>query len=419
MAARNGPWQSPCCTCVGLYDTAGQISWSFPPGGPRQRPRGLAVVALRQSGMLCDHLREPGQNLGWARMSYRLRTTEPIAEGLARVARKQLDGRLEAPLEEAGRVTWVHETRKSLKRTRALLRLFRAGIGRKIWKRENEALRDIGRRLGELRERDVVPTTIRALAATAGGDLAAALARLGEVVGEGLDEAPAGAAAHRAADTTLADAVRDLGEARRRLAGLAVDGAGSNVLAAGLAATHRLGREALDEAAKEASDANVHELRKAVQTHWRQLQLLERAWPKVIGARIEAARDLAEQLGAHQDLAVLAELVRSRPRGLRAKDRTVVAAECRERQSRLRAEALPAARRLFAAEPEAFATELARLWQTAVEEDAAAPKVASGGKDRDGRRKGRSDPAGRPRGRAGGAAPSKTDGRADASQRKF
>lgn len=62
-----------------------------------------------------------------------------------------LEGRGDVPPERT-----IHETRKALKRARALVRLQRAALGAKRFERNNAALRKAGRRLATARDAEVV-----------------------------------------------------------------------------------------------------------------------------------------------------------------------------------------------------------------------------------------------------------------------
>jgi CHAD domain len=73
---------------------------------------------------------------------------ERVPDGVGRIACRQLDvsiERLEGHTDE-DRGTAVHETRKSLKRLRATVRLVRDELGDEAYRRENAAFRDAGRR---------------------------------------------------------------------------------------------------------------------------------------------------------------------------------------------------------------------------------------------------------------------------------
>ena len=86
-----------------------------------------------------------------------------MPDGVRRIARDQLDmsiERLEGHTDE-DLGTAVHETRKSLKRMRATVRLARDELGDEAYRRENIAFRDAARRLGGARDSQVLLETLR------------------------------------------------------------------------------------------------------------------------------------------------------------------------------------------------------------------------------------------------------------------
>src|SRR5215217_6762063 len=89
---------------------------------------------------------------------FRLREGERVPSGIRRIARGQLEPsieRLEGRTDEQ-LGTAVHETRKSLKRLRATVRLARDELGDEVYRRENSAFRDAGRRLAGARDSGVL-----------------------------------------------------------------------------------------------------------------------------------------------------------------------------------------------------------------------------------------------------------------------
>src|SRR5215218_10746502 len=107
-------------------------------------------------------------------MAYRLSIADDVPGSVRMCAREQLAAaaeRLEHADEDA--VKAVHEARKHLKKTRALLRLVRPALGRKAYRRENDALRDAGLALSGTRDADVRVATAAALAEHAAGRLPA------------------------------------------------------------------------------------------------------------------------------------------------------------------------------------------------------------------------------------------------------
>ncbi len=105
--------------------------------------------------------------------AFGLHRDEPVPDGIRRIARGQLD---QAHDEMAGvpkrkLATAVHDTRKSLKRLRATVRLARGALGDETYRRENIAFRDAGRCLAGVRDASVLIETLDALEKAGGTDL--------------------------------------------------------------------------------------------------------------------------------------------------------------------------------------------------------------------------------------------------------
>jgi len=92
---------------------------------------------------------------------------ERLADALPRMALGQVDLTIALLASENGSPTakTVHETRKALKRLRALLRLVEQQLGEKEFARENDALRDTAQRLSGARDAEVMLGTLDALMA--------------------------------------------------------------------------------------------------------------------------------------------------------------------------------------------------------------------------------------------------------------
>jgi hypothetical protein len=106
---------------------------------------------------------ETGSGQGERR--FRLGDGEPVPDGVRRIVRGQLDMSIERLTDDTDEDlgTAVHETRKSLKRLRATVRLARDELGDEAYRRENVALRDAGARLGGARDSQVLLETLGAL----------------------------------------------------------------------------------------------------------------------------------------------------------------------------------------------------------------------------------------------------------------
>lgn len=291
-------------------------------------------------------------------MAYRFKLAEPIQQGFQRIGLEQIE-RAERQLsgaEEQG--ASIHETRKCLKRLRALLRLVRPGLTEKQFARANAHFRDIGALLSEARDNQVLLVTVARLEAE-GAE--APLLGLKNIIQAGRPTSL------RGTDPGLAAAaLARLKEARDYFCALSLEPPRFSVLSDGMERSYRHGRRMLKSAYSKGDDASFHELRKRVQQHWRHMQLLENAWPELIGARIAGARELSQILGDDQDLSVLKAFLKRVPRTqigpLEA--RTILGAIA-QRQKELRALAAPRARRLFGERPEDIGRHLGVLWSSA------------------------------------------------------
>src|ERR1051326_7068285 len=86
-------------------------------------------------------------------MAYRLKRGESVMEGVKRIARQEIESSVQYLRGKGGVTTEtaVHETRKSIKKTRAVLRLVRPGLG-EIYASTNARLQQSGHELSELRD---------------------------------------------------------------------------------------------------------------------------------------------------------------------------------------------------------------------------------------------------------------------------
>jgi CHAD domain-containing protein len=297
-------------------------------------------------------------------MAYRLSLALDTPDALRACAREQLDDALQHLRAGGGddRVKAVHEARKDIKKTRALLRLARPGMPRKHYRRENRALRDTGRLLSGARDADVLVETIDELGERHVG-------RLPEAMFEALHArlAAEAAAAHRhEVDDVVAEAVAALEAAAGRVEDWPVESCDRETLVAGAVRAYKRGRVALAAAEEERGVEQLHDLRKRAKDLWYHSRLLEEAWPRTLKAQGKVAHELSDLLGDDHDLAVLAERLR---RGLEAGDATPVDDDAvlelvAQRRDELQEASLRLARRVYAERPKAFRRRLAAYLRT-------------------------------------------------------
>lgn len=121
-----------------------------------------ASVALAKAGRqrLTERQRRRDRRLG-------IIAGESLAQALPRMALGQVDLTLELFGRDGNTISadTVHETRKALKRLRALLRLIEHQLGGAQYKRDSDALRNTAQRLSRARDAEVMLATLDALIA--------------------------------------------------------------------------------------------------------------------------------------------------------------------------------------------------------------------------------------------------------------
>jgi CHAD domain-containing protein len=293
-------------------------------------------------------------------MSFRIRPDASIRRNLRRLARRELDRALAAIAdpEALGLHETVHDVRTRCKKVRAVLRLYRPGLGTE-YRRANDDVRDAARELSPLRDARATLATFDELVAATHGE---------RVPGEGLAGARAGLArrAHEAErddpSPALARAERRLARVRGRLEGWAPDDDVAIVLE-GLAANYRAARRAFRAARDEPGDEAFHDWRKRTKYAWHHVKLLEPVAPSALRPLGRRLKDLSDGLGDDHDLAVLAAMIRSTPADFGGDDgaREALAlidaarADLQDRCVRLGA-------RIYAESPKALRPRVARYW---------------------------------------------------------
>lgn len=297
-------------------------------------------------------------------MAYKYKASESVEAGTRRILIEQCE-RAEQQLSAAiDTTTGVHEARKCIKRMRALLRLVRGAVGDECWRAESSIVRDVGLRLSPLRDSDVAQQTINALAIDATAPMQKALQQLGALIAQGSGQALDAASRQQ----VMIEAQVTIAAFRKTCEAFAVPGAMPHVIATGLGRAQRQCRARLQRAREEPTDERLHDLRKAVQAHWRHMLLLSGTWPDLMKARADEARALSVLLGEDQDLAMLERLTEAAvDKGLRHPDAARIATACRKRRKALQKEALARADRLFLEKPRRFAAQIARAWTIAAQ----------------------------------------------------
>lgn len=242
----------------------------------------------------------------------------------------------------------VHEIRKSIKKTRALLRLVKHGM-EDVRQAENAVLRDAGQALAVQRDRAVRLATLDRLV---GPEPAPAFADLRRMLAqEATAPVPTPPLDLRPTFAALLD----------RVQGWKLHGSDKRILAAGLAETHGRAQLMMQRARRNPDLDHIHDWRKRAKDHWYQARLFVPVWPDVMKPITAAADRLGEALGDHHDLGVLASHLATLPGSNPAC--TDLIARAREAQAAIEGTAFALGARLYAGDPDDMAALWLRWWK--------------------------------------------------------
>jgi CHAD domain-containing protein len=297
-------------------------------------------------------------------MAFQLKQEESVRKGVKRLSRKEIDkalklvtGRKKIKPDEA-----VHETRKRLKKVRALLRLIRDGLGSKVYRQENCRFRDAVRPLTEVRDAKILVGALDQLTEHFAKEVSvhvfkgprqSLLAHLRAVRKRVLQEQDA-----------FASLEVTLGKARQRVKDWTIGQGGWSVLGRGLKRVYQSAYQAYFTALDDPTVENLHEWRKQVKYLWHQLQVLQPIWPEVMEELAEQAHELSGYLGDDHDLVLLRERVAgdAAQMGDQAAVETLLAVIDR-RRAELQEQATSLGQRFFQDKPRDFVARLRGYWQ--------------------------------------------------------
>jgi CHAD domain-containing protein len=297
-------------------------------------------------------------------MSFELRADEGLRSGIHRVAKSEMEKVREYVdgSSKGSRDVKVHEARKSLKRLRAVLRLVRPAIARKVYRRENMAFRDAARPLSEVRDAKILLETLDKIVKTNGRgrrvrpfmEVRRELARHQRGVSEKvLDQDDA----FTTVDSTMKEALDRLDD------WVDVHGGWSSVVK-GVQRVYRRGRRAYGVGSEKPTVEHLHEWRKQVKYLRHQLELLRPVKASVLEPLAKKAEDLGDILGDDHDLAMLRREVAGDPERFGGTE--VVESlldRIDRRRERLERRALSLGRQIFRRAPKDFGERLHAYWK--------------------------------------------------------
>jgi len=289
-----------------------------------------------------------------------LHNGESIGRNFHRLVGNQIEN-AQACLEPKRRIADhdVHDARKSLKRARAALRLFRFAIAKAAFTRLNVTFRDAARPLTQARDAKVLLDTLASVQEYF-GDAASCIATDGLQRKLKAQRARTRRAVHGSA-TLLTSSRRRLQRALKDVERTHVHDDGWNTLGPAIRRVYRRGRDGMRESRMERSDERLHEWRKRVKHLWHALQILEPLRPAPLEELANHAHKLADLLGDDHDLAVLTQRVLED--GADRKPNQAFMALIATRRQALQERALALGERLFLYKPRRFESRLGNYWR--------------------------------------------------------
>jgi CHAD domain-containing protein len=298
-------------------------------------------------------------------VAFKLKKRETAAEGIRRVAREEIDTALALTKDKrSSPETVVHELRKQLKKLRAIVRLVEDELGERIADRDNQALRDLGRRLSPARDASVRVTAVRHLLdGKANGRPKRMEAVPADRIRKRLASRQAAALAHLRRNAELPAIRRELESLRRRVRRWPLRKEGFDCLERGLRRSYRRGRKGRAEAFASRTDEAFHDWRKRAKDLRYQVGLLEPVWPPIMKDFEKTLHDLTDRLGDDHDLADLRQVFRASPRLTSGGDgATPLIERIDSRRSDLQAKARPLGTRVYAEKAGAFSRRVESYW---------------------------------------------------------
>lgn len=290
--------------------------------------------------------------------AFHLRGRESIAEGFSRTFNELLGaalaelGKSAQPVDDS-----VHEIRKAIKKSRALLRLLRPALGG-VCQDANAQLRSAGRALSELRDADALVGLVQQIEKNHQGVAKEALQQARSRILRRKREI----VRHFTASKEVERISRQLNDVQKAVASWPLEQANAQTVASAIENTVRRGRKAYTRAIATQRSEDFHEVRKRAKDLRYQLKFLSHLWPPVFDGYAESAKQLEQWLGEDHNLVILRETLNGRKSPGGAEMNGVFAALHKEQQ-RLRTHANCLGMLIYSDKPKLWTRRMEDAWE--------------------------------------------------------
>ena len=306
-------------------------------------------------------------------MSTQTNLQESVQVNVQRIMQARID-QCRAHLHQDAPHEAIHQTRKELKKIRALLRLIRYQIGEEAYQTANHYFRDAARLISDARD------------VSAGWETAEELqsllttARDRQAVGRLKRHLRAKKAAITRyqvhGDKLLESVTEALADAEQLHRAWTISDDGFEAVEKGIKRIYWQCQKRQAVAYSQDDPKAFHQWRKSVKYLRYQVDTLSPLWPGLLQALEGELNLLTDYLGDDHDLLVLQETIKEAKVMPPATQRSVFST-IDERRAQLQQEALPLAKKLFAQKPKEFVADLARWWQVEAERQGAGVEVGA------------------------------------------
>ena len=298
-------------------------------------------------------------------MSTKIDTQQNIQANVQRIMQTRIDSCRQAlRLEDAHRA--IHQSRKEMKKIRAVLRLVRPQIGEEAYQEANVYFRDAARLISDARD------------VTASGETATELQslltssrdrRAVEHLRQHLWAKKAAITRYQVRRDQLLVTVSDaLAEAEHFSRSWTITEDGFEALAPGIRRIYRQCRKRMKQAYEHDTPHGYHQWRKSVKYLRYQVDTLSPLWPGGLGALESELNHLTDYLGDDHDLFVLREMIEQdeliRPEVARSVFRVMEA-----RRHALQQSAKVLSQKLFYPKAKRFVEPLGHYWEVETAQD--------------------------------------------------
>lgn len=255
----------------------------------------------------------------------------------------------------------IHETRKSMKRIRAVLRMIRDEIGYSSYYRENTFYRDLSRKLSGIRNFEVLSNSIKNLQEDLSNTIPPdVFSLLEEELGGQRNLVMGGPAG---LTQLLKEIAGKIEIARDRIYDFPIKHNDFRVFEGGLFRMYRQGKKYLQDVRKNPSPSQMHDLRKRMKYFWYQIDLLQPIFPGPMKAYASTLETIGENLGVYHDLQVLQEFLAESTIIPDARVNEALQEACLAKKSMLLYNIWPMADIAYSEEPAAMVNRLASYWK--------------------------------------------------------